>query len=63
MLWLAIMFLWLNIGRIIDESNLDKQEKKTTQNQPIFIIHALNNHAPARCEQQHAIKIPCSISP
>lgn len=28
MLWLAIMFLWLNIGRIIDESNLDKQEEK-----------------------------------
>lgn len=60
MLWLAIMFLWLNIGKIIDESNLDKQEKK--QNQPIFVIHALNNYAPAPCEQQRTIKIPCSIS-
>lgn len=60
MLWLAIMFLGLNIGRIIDESNLDKQEKK--QNQPIFVIHALNNHAQARCERQRTIKIPCSVS-
>lgn len=53
MLWLAIMFLWLNIGRIIDESNLDKREKKNKQNQPIFVIHALNNYAQAPCEQQH----------
>lgn len=56
MLWLAIMFLWLNIGRIIDESNLDKQEKKqhkTSQSSLymrsiIMHQHAVNSNTPLK---------------
>lgn len=64
MLWLAIMFLWLNIGRIIDESNLDKQEKKQNKTSQSLLYtrsiimhkHPVNSNTPLK----YLLASPCS---
>lgn len=46
MLWLAIMFLWLNIGRIIDEPNLDKKKQNKTSPSSLYMRSIIMHKRP-----------------